>query len=429
VNIILKTGTRVELKTNTILVAKDGTERIVADNGAPIRGEDVILGTVVVFRDITDRQKMEQELLRAQKLESLNVLAGGIAHDFTNILTAIVNYTTLAKMYSTQDTVKEKLTKIENASFQAKELMQYLLTFSKKGEPSKKTVSAAEMIRDAATFALRGSNVKCQFHISEGLWPVDVDEGQISQVINNIIINADHSMPEGGIIQIRAENVGVEESVLPLKKGNYVKISVEDEGIGIPEKHLHDIFDPYFTTKQKGSGLGLSASYSIIKNHDGHITVESELGAGTTVDIYLPASEYEIEKEKAVLTGEGRVLLMDDEELIREAAGEVLQHLGYTVVTAGDGDKAVEIYTEALAKGEPFDVVILDLTIPGGMGGKKTLSRLKEIDPHVKAVICTGYADDPVAVGFKDYGFCGAVTKPYTVEQLSTVLHTVLCEE
>lgn len=429
---VLKEGAVVGLGNDTVLIAKDGTEQIIADSGAPIRDKNSkIIGVVLVFRDITEKRKMEQELLRRQKLESLGTLAGGIAHDFNNILTAILSNTTLAQMYAADNKVAEKLTKIEKASLQAKELTQQLLTFSKGGAPIKKITSITELIKDSAGFALRGSNVRCHFYLPDELWHVDVDEGQISQVINNLIINADQAMPEGGIIRVTAENVTLEGGVLPLKKGRYVKISIADQGVGIPEKYVEKIFDPYFTTKQKGSGLGLSTCYSIIKNHDGYITAASEVGVGTTFYVWLPASQKKEEtKVEAgeVIKGEGNVLLMDDEDFVRDAAGEILQYLGYTVVEARDGNEAIDLYKNAL-KEDPFDVVIMDLTIPGGMGGKEAVSRLVEIDPEVKAVVASGYSTDPVMADYKKYGFRGVVIKPYSIEDLSKMLHKVLKNE
>jgi PAS domain S-box-containing protein len=424
---VLNKGIVVGLGNNTILISKDGTEKIIADSGAPIKDKDTIIGVILVFRDITDKRKMEQELLRAQKLESLGNLAGGIAHDFNNILTAVLSNTNLARMYTTDNKVKERLTKIEKASLQAKELTQQLLTFSKGGVPVKKATDIAELIRDSVSFALRGSNVRCHFYVPDTVWAVDVDAGQISQVMNNLIINADQAMPAGGIITVKAENVVVEED-LPLEKGLYVKTTITDQGVGIPDKYVSKVFDPYFTTKQKGSGLGLSTCYSIIKNHDGYITVESEVGVGTTFYVWLPASKEKREKEEkdtAPVTGEGRVLLMDDEALVLDAATEILQYLGYTVVQAKDGKEAVQVYKKAL-KTDPFDVVIMDLTIPGGVGGREALSELLEIDPSIKAIVSSGYSTDPILANYKDYGFKGAVIKPYSIEELSKTLHSVL---
>ncbi len=430
---IAKTGEIANLGDTAILVAKNGSERLIADSGAPIRDELCILGAVLIFRDITEKRTMEQEMMKAQKLESLSILAGGIAHDFNNILTAILSNANLARMYAKEDTVTEKITNIEKASLQAKGLMQQLFAFSKGGAPIKELTSMGEVIEESVAFALRGSNVRYHLLIPEELWFADVDAGQISQVINNIIMNADQAMPEGGIIEVGAENVDIQEGMPPLKKGAYVKISIKDEGIGIPESHLQQIFDPYFTTKQRGSGLGLSISYAIVKNHDGFITVESVLGEGTTFSIYLPASrergEKKEEESEKPQKGKGRILLMDDKESILEAAGEALQCLGYTVDTAQDGKETIELYAKALKSEQPFDAVILDLTIPGGVGGKETVQHLSEIDPQVKAILSSGYPDDPIMTNFRAHGFSGVVTKPYTIKELSKTLHTVLRDE
>ncbi len=429
---VLKEGAVVGLGNNTVLITRNGTPRVIADSGAPIRDRlSKIIGVVLVFRDITEKRKMEQELLRAQKMESISILAGGIAHDFNNILTSILSNASLGRVYTKDTKVQEKLVKIEKATLQAKELTQQLLTFSRGGAPIKKTTSIAELIRDSASFALRGSNVRCHFYFPEGLWYADVDEGQISQVIHNIIINADQAMPEGGIIRVKAENVVVDKDTLPLEKGMYVQISIADQGVGIPEKYLQKIFDPYFTTKQKGSGLGLSTCYSIIRNHNGYITVESRVGVGTTFFIYLPASQQKAgkaERTGGLLRGEGKVLLVDDEELVREAAHEVLQYLGYRVVEAKDGKEAIEIYEKARKK-EPFDIVIMDLTIPGGMGGKEAISALKVVDPEVRAIVASGYSTDPIMANYRDHGFRGVVVKPYSMEDLSRILHRVMNEE
>jgi PAS domain S-box-containing protein len=429
---VLSQGAVVGLGNNTVLISKDSTERVIADSGAPIRDHmSRIIGVVLVFRDVTEKRKMEQELLRTQKLESLGNLAGGIAHDFNNILTGVMSNVALARMYTTDNRVGARLTKIEKASLQARNLTQQLLTFSKGGSPIKKTTSLSKVIRDSTSFALRGSNVRCHFYIPDDLSFADIDEGQISQVINNLIMNADEAMPEGGVIQVRAENVeaGAEESLF-LQKGKYIKISIEDQGVGIPEKYLSRLFDPYFTTKQKGSGLGLATAYSIIKRHNGHLGVKSEVGVGTTFHMWLPASGDPLKREEiqphTPIKGEGRILFMDDEEIIRDAAGEVLTYLGYTVEFAGDGREAIELYKKKLTSGEPFDIVIMDLTIPGGMGGKEALATLLKIDPYVKAIVSSGYSTDPVMADFRAYGFKGVVTKPYSIEELSETLHRIM---
>jgi CheY-like chemotaxis protein len=287
------------------------------------------------------------------------------------------------------------------------------------------------LIRDSAEFTLRGSNVRCDFAFAQDLWPADIDQGQISQVINNLVINAMQAMPEGGVVQIRAENLVLEEdATAPMPAGRYVRFSVIDHGTGIRAEHLTKIFDPYFTTKQKGSGLGLATSYSIVKKHGGHITVDSTLGVGTAFHVLLPASTSRVrpasETSVEPLHGHGYILIMDDEPLIRELAVTILDYLGYDAKTAADGNEAVALYTEALASSKPFTAVIMDLTIPGGTGGRETIKRLHAIDPKVVAIVSSGYSNDPVMASFQQYGFKGVVSKPYRIDEIAKVLHEVI---
>lgn len=430
---VLQTGATVVLADHTILASRNEMERIIAHSGAPIRDrEGRILGAVLVFRDITQKQKMEEDLLRTSKLEAVGLLAGGIAHDFNNILTAILGNLSLVKMsIGVKDPLYKRVNDAEIASLRARNLAQQLLTFAKGGAPIKKTVSVKEFLDESIRFVLRGSNVGVEFFISDDLWPVEIDEGQISQVLHNLVINAQQAMPEGGIMEVRAENVLAPEMEkrLPLPPGRYVRIAIRDFGIGIPKEHLSRIFDPYFTTKQKGSGLGLPTSYSIIKKHDGYMTVDSQLGKGSTFSIYLPASSREIEPERqpeAHFRGRGRILIMDDEQAVREVAGEILTFLGYQVGYAEEGAEAIARYQEASASGEPFDLVIMDLTIPGKMGGKEAIQRLLEIDPHVKVVVSSGYSNDPIMADYPKYGFRGVIAKPYQIEALSRTVHKVI---
>jgi PAS domain S-box-containing protein len=416
----------------------DSKERLLflSVNTAPIFKNGKVIGTISFGRDITKQKKMEEELLKASKLESLGILAGGIAHDFNNTLTAIIGNLSLAKLQvDSKDKLNNTLIKIEKSLQQAKDLTQQLLTFARGGTPIKKKIFVNDLLKDSASFALRGSNVRCKFLISDNTWPVEVDEEQISQVINNLTMNADQAMPAGGILNISAENISIDkEESLPIKKGNYVKITIKDIGAGIPDDRIQKIFDPYFTTKQKGSGLGLTITYSIIKKHNGYITVKSKPGVGTTFFIYLPASEEkEPSKEKKkkipLQVGEGKVLVMDDEESVRDIAGEMLKHIGYTVELAEDGKEALELFMKARDSGTPFEVVILDLTVAGGMGGKETIKELIKIDPKAKVIVSSGYSDDPVLSNFRKYGFSEVVSKPYTIQELSAVLHKVYQKE
>jgi PAS domain S-box-containing protein len=395
---------------------------------------DEVRGLRGLMVDITERKKMEEELLRAQKLESIGLLAGGIAHDFNNILMAIIGNISIASMEAPPNSrIVERLTAAERASLQAKDLTQQLLTFSKGGAPIKSTASVANLIRDSANFALRGSNVRCEMVIPDDLWPIEVDQGQMNQVINNLIINADEAMPDGGIIAVRAENVTLDTdspAALPLRPGTYVKLTIFDQGIGIPPEHLSRIFDPYFTTKQKGSGLGLATAYSIIKKHDGYITVESRLGAGTSFTILLPASANQApaasKGEGHPLRGKGRVLVMDDEDLIRDVVGQMLEYIGYEPDFARDGAEAIERYRMAKETGRPFRAVIADLTIAGGMGGREAIKKLLEFDPDAKAIVSSGYSNNPIMANYRKYGFCGVVAKPYEIQKLSDELYKVI---
>lgn len=435
---VLSDGCIVELVNHTTLVSRDGSRRVIADSAAPIRDRDsMIVGAVLVFRDITDKRKMEEELLKAQKLESIGILAGGIAHDFNNLLTAILGNISLSKMYVPEgDKVHQKLADAEKASLRARDLTQQLLTFSRGGAPVKKTASIADIIKDSAAFTLSGSKVTCSFAISDDLWTVEVDEGQMSQVINNVILNAEQAMPAGGVIKVACRNVNLaQEDHVPLLPGRYIQVTISDQGGGIPEGVLPRIFDPYFTTKKNGKGLGLSTVYSIVKNHDGHITVSTNPGAGSTFSIYLPAAagadetvprpEAEVERPEDQSV-KGRILVMDDEENIRDVVAEMLGFIGYEAILSCDGDEALSLYRQALVSGVPFDAVLMDLTIPGGMGGGEAMKILHEIDPAVKGIVSSGYSNDPILSDYTAFGFQGIITKPYRLTELKNVLERVL---
>jgi len=392
-------------------------------------GRPAIIGAVV---DITDYKKNEEEWQSISKLESLGVLAGGIAHDFNNILTVISGNISLAKMFvDANSDVYELLDEVEKASQQARDLTQQLLTFSRGGAPIKETASIQELIKDSVSFVLRGSNVSCNLKMDEDLWPVEIDRGQISQVINNMIINADQAMPDGGIINLTVNNVYIDDdNVSYLKPGKYIRISIMDQGVGIPEKYLRKIFDPYFSTKQKGHGLGLATAYSIIRRHDGHIEVTSKLGEGTTFYICLPATDKVPVVHHEEDTGNfhlgGRILVMDDDEMIRNTLGRMLIQMGCDVAYASDGAEALALYKGSMCTDNPFNAVIADLTIPGGVGGKKALASLIEFDPEVKAIVSSGYSNDPIMADYKNHGFKGVIPKPYKIKTLREVLLTVL---
>jgi len=431
--LLMKNNESTNFPFRTVMVARDGTEHFIEETASIMSDhENRAIGFVIVFRDITERQKLENEMARTQKLESLGLLAGGIAHDFNNILTALFGNIILARMHTQEDSPGyENLTEAENAMIRAKELTQQLLTFSKGGAPVKETADITGIIIDSTKFMLRGSPSRCEFTISPSLWTVDVDVGQISQVINNIVINADHAIPGGGIIHVSAVNITLQKgTLLPLAPGRYVKITIADKGQGIPKENLTRIFDPYFTTKAKGSGLGLSTALSIIRKHNGHIEIESEPGRGTSVHIYLPASDRSINGSATwndqPVHGSGRILVMDDEEAIRDMAAALLSHFGYRADVARDGEEAIALYKEAAARKDPFSLVIMDLTIPGGLGGKETIARLHEVDPFVKAVVSSGYSTDPIVANFRQYGFAGILTKPYTAKEMSEVIRKVL---
>ncbi|MGB5984292.1 MAG: ATP-binding protein, partial [Desulfobacterales bacterium] len=430
---VLSSGQIVGLGNHTLLIAKEGREHAIADSGAPIVDrQGRISGVVLVFRDTTAQQRTEKELLKMEKLKSLGVLAGGIAHDFNNFLTGIMGNLSIARLQiNPENPVYRVMGEMEKAALRAKSLTQQLLTFSKGGKPVKQATSIIDLVHESASFALHGSNVRCEFNIDKDLQPADVDEAQIAQVVQNLIINADQAMPEGGIITIQGRNVSLSaDNPYLLAAGDYIMLTLGDQGLGIRPEHLKKVFDPYFTTKQKGSGLGLTVAYNIIAKHDGQLTVDSRLGRGTTFTLLLPAAGKTYapasKKFEGLIRGQGRILVMDDEDFIQEVASAMLKTLGYEVALAADGQTAVALYQKAQENGTAFDAVILDLTVPGGMGGKQTLSKLRDLDPKVKAIVSSGYSNDPVMANYAGYGFRGVVKKPYLIEEMSQVLHGVL---
>jgi PAS domain S-box-containing protein len=423
----------VNLPENTALLDRQGAHRRVEGRCAPIhdRGSRAI-GAVLVMRDETERARLEGEMLRASKLESVGILAGGIAHDFNNLLTVVMGNITLA-MLDTQamTTAGRWLQDAERGVMRARDLTQQLLTFARGGEPVRSAVRLPEVIREAAHFALHGSKVRCEFAIEEGLWTAEVDKGQIGQVVQNLVINAVQAMPEGGVIHMAMRNQRLAAgAVAQLEAGCYLCISISDTGAGILPENLARIFDPYFTTKQSGTGLGLATVYSVIRKHQGHIEVDSEVGRGTRFRFWLPAvpDARPPAAEPPATPGShtGRVLFMDDEEPIRMMAESLLGRLGFEVTAVADGQDALKVYVEAMQKGSRFDLVIMDLTVPGGMGGKQVMAELLKLDPAVKGIVSSGYSSDPVMANHRAHGFRGMVAKPYRLTDLAKTIRSVL---
>lgn len=426
---------------NYRIVRPDGGVRVLHvkaevtfSDGKPVR----MFGTA---QDITERKKMEDELLKVQKLESLGILAGGIAHDFNNILQGILGNISIAKTYIDEwDKAFGILADVEKAALRAKGLARKLLTFSMGGEPVKGLVRLGELVKESASLALRGFNAGCDVTSQKDLWAVEADEGQIGQALGNIIQNAGQAAPAGGAIRISAENVDANEDSGQLKKGRYVMLTIEDSGCGIPNDDLSRIFDPFFTTKANAAGLGLSVAYSIVRKHGGHIDVSSQPGIGTTVKVYLPASARALEAwaapnlHKGGIKGQAadermRVLVMDDEEIVRDVVGEMLMILGYAPEFAQNGREALAMYKKAMDQGSPFAIVIMDLTVPGGMGGQEAIKKLLEIDPMAKAIVSSGYSSDQVMSDYRSYGFKGVISKPYRVADFRKALDAAFASE
>jgi PAS domain S-box-containing protein len=432
---VLASGLSVELATNAVLISRDNSRYSVEDSGAPIfNREGVIVGAVLVFRDVTEKRRAKEELFKVEKLESVGILAGGIAHDFNNILAAILGNIEMAGMLVGPDAdASPLLTMAKKASLRAKDLTQQLLTFSKGGDPIKKTTSIAKTIREATSFILHGSVLSCEFSLPEDLWLVNIDSSQIAQVLQNLVINAKAVMPDGGRIKISGENVPTDSSHKPvwLDGDAYIKICVQDEGSGITEKNLEKIFDPYFTTKKEGSGLGLAITHSIIKNHHGHISVQSQPGVGTTFTIYLPVSDKELAQGQRQETASPKsqaatVIIMDDEEPVREIALLMLKKLGHEALEAEDGETLIDTYSRRKKNGKPIDIILMDLTIPGAMGGKEAMKTILALDPDARAIVSSGYSNDPVMADYKRYGFKAAVTKPFLLDELRHAIANVM---
>jgi len=426
--------TVVNLPERTRLATPSGSYRLVEGCCAPIHSAaSAVIGTVLVFRDVTEHERLEEELVRATRLESVGVLAGGIAHDFNNILTAVMGNIALALLDVPADSpTGVSLRAAEKATIRARDLTQQLLTFAKGGEPVRAAVQLDAIVREMTTFSLHGSQVKAVYDFPPNLWPADADKGQIGRVIQNLAINSVQAMPGGGTLFVKAGNDRVRGLAHPgLDPGDYVLITITDTGEGISLENLSRIFDPYFTTKKTGSGLGLAAVYSIIKKHRGHVEVESQVGRGTTFRIWLPALHEKAQPTTtrppmASSTMNGRVLFMDDDEIIRVMATKLLQRFGLEVECTADGAIVVEKYRAARDEGRPFSLVVMDLTVPGGMGGLPALAKLKELDPQVRAIVSSGYSSDPVLANYREHGFCAVISKPYDIHEFFRVLREAL---
>lgn len=383
-----------------------------------------------ILKNITHVKKIEHKLIEIQKLESIDILAKGIAHDFNNALTAILGNISLAQMYFMEKEVHNHLIEIEKASFWAKNLTQQLLAISKRDDTIKQWTSLAELLQNSIIFALKGSKVKCEFFISSDLWPIEVDKKQISQAINNFIMESYRNMPHGGTIYVQADNITLSsENMLALKAGDYIKISIKNHETRILREQLQGLYD---TKKQDDWNPSLAWSCSVVKNHHGHIIKETKTGFGITFSIYLPASPERVKgkkKEKTFVPGHGRVLVMDDEDMVRHITGKMLYQLGYEAEFVENGDDAIKVYKQAMKSRESFDAVIIDLTIPGGLGGKETIQKLLIVDPRVKAIVASGYQHDPVMSRYNEFGFCGVITKPFTIEELSMELQRIIANK
>lgn len=425
---VLTTGLNIEFENQSYLLRKDGKEIPIADSAAPIfdyKGK--ISGVVLVFRDMTAKQKLDDSILRTQKLESLGVLAGGIAHDFNNLLGGIFGYIEMALMKTTEEIVSNYLSKSLNNIDRARSLTHQLLTFSKGGAPIKTIGSLFPAVQKTVEFALSGSSVSSRFNIQNNLWLCDFDKNQIAQIIENLTLNAQQAMPNGGVIELTALNVSFyEKEHVSLESGNYVKLSIKDQGIGIPKELLTRIFDPYYTTKTEGHGLGLATCYSIVKKHGGCIEVESESPKGSTFHLYLPASSEDLNNKAApsnkTQQGQGSILIMDDEESIRDVLKLMLESLAYTVILTKNGDEAVKSFMVEKRANRKITAMIFDLTIPGGMGGKKAIQEIRKIDSETPAFVTSGYSENHILANPEKYGFNAMLHKPFKMAELSEIL-------
>ncbi len=424
-------GYGIRQNSTILLLGENDEEHIVLCSCSPIQWKDSgFLGLVLIFRDITERLKMEHELQKTQRLESLGVLAGGIAHDLNNQMTGITGNISLVKaMLKNAPKVTNLLNEAEKAGNTCKALARQLLTFASGGAPVIESVDLEELIRESVSFNMRGKPAKAEVKITSPLWKASTDPGQFRQIMSNLLINAIQAMPEGGTIRVSAENVQENDSNPEMQSGKYIRITVSDTGPGIDPEIQGKIFDPFFTTKADGSGLGLSTVHSIVKRHRGKLTLNSTPGKGTSFSILLPASEEDKQTQTEAPISHTipalNILLMDDEEIIRDVAQEIFRFLGHSITVTTDGKEALNAYKNAIKQKSPFDLVLLDITIPGGMGGKETISELLKLNPNMKAVVTSGYAQDPIIANFSEYGFCGRLEKPFKIDDIEKLLATL----
>ena len=422
-------GTPIEPAESNV-TCKDGSVRhvIVSTQFAGSR-------RLVIFTDVTERDATKDRLLNAQRLESLGILAGGIAHDFNNILTGIMGNISLARMFTdAPEKLGQLLDHAEQASRRAADLVSQLLTFAKGGAPVKKPLSVRPLVDESLSLALPGSKVRAVVDIPDSLPEIEADAGQLIQVFNNIIVNAVQAMPDGGTVTVSAATVELaDRNRHALPGAEYVTLEFTDQGTGINERDLKRIFDPYFTTKPKGTGIGLSSAHSIVKKHGGHIDVRSTPGKGTSFTIYIPSAQ-ETDPEKRGAQGAealparrgGSILVMDDESMVREIAAGMLSYLGYQVTTCATGEEAIALYQAAKEANHPFSAAIMDLTVPGAMGGKEAARQILEFDPSARLIVSSGYSNDPIVAQYASHGFRAALTKPYVSGELQHILSKAL---
>ncbi|MBP7738492.1 MAG: PAS domain S-box protein [Spirochaetes bacterium] len=428
----LAEGRTIEIDGDYAIITPKG-KHLVSASSSPVRDAyGVIIGAVLVLRDVTVRRMMEETLLKASRIESLGVFAGGIAHDFNNLLTAIIGSISFSiEKIKKNENSNDMLVTAEKAALRARDLTQQLLTFSSGGDPIRKITRISDLISETADFVMSGSNIRFIHEIPPDIWNADIDPGQVSQVIHNILINARQAMPDGGSIRLSVQNYRMSgDTSLPLDEGDYIKITISDSGSGIPREKLPYIFDPYFSTKNTGSGLGLAISYSIVKKHGGLIMVDSSVNRGTIFEIYLPASRMPVTEASPVacehVFTRGHILVMDDDEMVLHVASEMLKYLHCDVACALHGEEALNKYRQAVESGNPFDLVIMDLTIPGRMGGKETVKRLREFHEGARVIVSSGYSNDPVMSNYLEYGFNGMIMKPYHFDELREAIQSVL---